>query len=304
VTDTTIVIDNDVSLDGQGNLTVDGNLDHPVFKVDYFVNAWLLNLTVTRGWSGDDWAGGIMNYGDLTLERCRVTHNVVDGYYPAGDLRGSGIWSKGTLLVYDSTISENELRGDDGGAAIYSFGTLIFTNSTVSGNTHGGIAAVTALVTNSTVSSNSGGGFAFTSSSGTATMTHTTVTGNTGYGIAKSSPSSTLFVKNSLVDGDCILPPWHEGAPVASAGGNLESTGDTCGFDQPTDQVNVADPMLGPLQDNGGPTQTHALLQGSVAIDRIPQGGCIDADGQPLTTDQRGEPRDSMCDVGAFEVQP
>jgi hypothetical protein len=68
----------------------------------------------------------------------------------------------------------------------------------------------------------------------------------------------------------------------------------------------VPDPMLGPLQDNGGPTMTHALLPGSVAIDRIPPSLCVDADGQPLTEDQRGEPRPgrTMCDVGAFEVQP
>ena len=52
---------------------------------------------------------------------------------------------------------------------------------------------------------------------------------------------------------------------------------------------------------------THALLTEpgmSVAIDQIPEAECLDADGAPLTTDQRGFPRDSMCDVGAFEVQP
>ena len=48
----------------------------------------------------------------------------------------------------------------------------------------------------------------------------------------------------------------------------------------------------------------HLGLPGSVAIDRIPEDRCVDADGEPLTADQRGFPRDSMCDVGAFEVQP
>jgi len=86
----------------------------------------------------------------------------------------------------------------------------------------------------------------------------------------------------------------------------VESPGDTCGFDRPTDQVNVGadDLKLGPLQENGGPTETHALGDGSVAIDVIPEAECLDADGDPLTTDQSGFPRDSMCDVGAFEVQP
>ena len=98
------------------------------------------------------------------------------------------------------------------------------------------------------------------------------------------------------------------GELTASGGNNIESPGNTCGFDQATDQVNVKAEQLnlGPLQDNGGPTQTHALGAGSVAIDPIPEAECVDADGEPLTTDQRGEPRPggTMCDVGAFEVQP
>ena len=50
--------------------------------------------------------------------------------------------------------------------------------------------------------------------------------------------------------------------------------------------------------------QENALGEGSVVIDQIPAVDCVDADGELLTTDQRGEPRDSMCDVCAFEVQP
>ena len=72
----------------------------------------------------------------------------------------------------------------------------------------------------------------------------------------------------------------------------------------------ITDPV-GPLQDNGGPTMTHALQTVpvvSVAIDKIPEADCVHADGSPLTTDQRGQPRPetggTMCDVGAFEVQP
>jgi hypothetical protein len=60
--------------------------------------------------------------------------------------------------------------------------------------------------------------------------------------------------------------------------------------------------------DVGEPTETHALGDGSVAIDVIPEEDCVDADGARLTTDQRGEPRPetggTMCDVGAFEAQP
>ena len=65
----------------------------------------------------------------------------------------------------------------------------------------------------------------------------------------------------------------------------------------------MPDPLLGPLQNNGGPTQTHALLAGSPAIDASDPGGCRDSLGAPLLTDQRGFPRPVVgCDIGAFEV--
>ena len=98
-----------------------------------------------------------------------------------------------------------------------------------------------------------------------------------------------------------------------SGGYNIESPGNTCGFDQTGDQASVTTEQLnlGPLADNGGPTMTHALQTVpvvSAAIDQIPADACVDADDEPLTTDQRGEPRpagaESKCDVGSFEVQP
>jgi hypothetical protein len=111
-----------------------------------------------------------------------------------------------------------------------------------------------------------------------------------------------MTLANSLVDGEC------EGILVTSNGYNIESPGDTCGFNQTTDQVNLTEEQLNldELADNGGPTMTHALGARSVAIDQIAEADCVDADGELLTTDQRGKPRPggTMCDVGAFEVQP
>jgi hypothetical protein len=166
----------------------------------------------------------------------------------------------------------------------------------------------TLTLTNSTVSRNSaqyGGGVHNTY--GPLTVTNSTVSDNTasdGGGICNEGTAGrTLTLTNTLVDNDCA-----GGFSVVSGGSNLESPGDTCGFDQMGDQVNVSadDLKLGELADNGGPTKTHALGAGSVAIDWIPAEDCVDADGQPLTTDQRGQPRPagSRCDVGAFEVQP
>ncbi|MGB5696912.1 MAG: choice-of-anchor Q domain-containing protein, partial [Polyangiales bacterium] len=117
------------------------------------------------------------------------------------------------------------------------------------------------------------------------------------------SSGGSVRAIGSLIDGDCSIDSTAE----ASDGHNIESPGDTCGFDHGTDLVNITEGQLdlGPLRDNGGPTMTHALLPGSVAIDVIPEVDCVDADGAPLTTDQRGEsrPGGTMCDVGAFEVQ-
>jgi hypothetical protein len=95
----------------------------------------------------------------------------------------------------------------------------------------------------------------------------------------------------SLVDGEC-------GGEIISEGYNIESPGSTCGFQM--DGLSANGLGLGPLKHNGGPTETHALMPGSLAIDRIPKDECV------LGEDQRGEPRPggSMCDAGAFEVQP
>ncbi len=96
---------------------------------------------------------------------------------------------------------------------------------------------------------------------------------------------------------------------LMSGGHNLGDDG-TCGLTDPTDLPNT-NPMLGPLQHNGGPTETHALLPGSPAIDAIPPADCRwDDDGDPgtpevpLATDQRGvaRPQGAGCDIGAVEV--
>lgn len=85
------------------------------------------------------------------------------------------------------------------------------------------------------------------------------------------------------------------------------SSDGTCSLHNSGDRNNT-DPMLGPLQNNGGPTLTQALLDGSPAIDSGNPSGCTDGNGQLLTTDQRGYPRPDHedtggCDMGAYERQ-
>jgi hypothetical protein len=82
------------------------------------------------------------------------------------------------------------------------------------------------------------------------------------------------------------------------------SSDDSCGFIAAGDLQNT-DPKLRPLQNNGGPTLTHALLPGSPAIDAAPLASCVDAQANPLVADQRGEtrPQGGACDIGAYELQ-
>ena len=161
-------------------------------------------------------------------------------------------------------------------------GALRLTNSTVSGNT-----------------AESTGGGLHNTGGGEIWLINSTLSGNSAgaSGGAVYSFMSTTYLTNTLVDGDCAL----DRAPILSSGHNLESPGNTCGLDQPTDEsgVSTEDLKLGPLSDNDGATTTHALLPGSVAVDRIPKAMC------EVDEDQRGvaRPQGGTCDVGAFEQE-
>ena len=245
--------------------------------------------------SGDERGGGIWNEGTAILTNAEVSGN--DG----GEI-GGGIDNLGTLTLINSTVSSNHA---DLAGGIFNTGTLTLMRSTVWSNgalVLGGIwneLGGTFTATNSTISGN-GAQFLVGSifNDGTLTLTNSTVSGN-GEDLASDILNTGLLtVTNSLVDGDC-------NGVITSNGYNIESPGDTCGFDtNKGDQVSVTEQQLklGELADNGGPTMTHALLPGSVAIDVVPANAC------QVDTDQRGEPRPTMggtmCDVGAFEVQP
>ncbi|MEJ2239377.1 MAG: choice-of-anchor Q domain-containing protein, partial [Gemmatimonadales bacterium] len=311
-----IVIGNDVILDGEGNLILDGQDNHRVLSVPSGSRVTLDGITVTRGYIDDGNGGGIANGGRLTLLNSAVKNSVArltSRYLKRG--YGGGIHNTETVTLINCTVSGNTARGTwqpptwcwegpcpdvfvggDGGG-IDNRKTLLLINSTVSENEAEGI-----------------GGGIYNQYGHVGRYTNSTISGNRALrgGAIYNNSGGTLTVTNTLVNGVCNEP---YGA-VVSNGYNVESPGDTCGFDQETDQVNVSaeELNLGRLADNGGPTMTHALLtdpEDSVAIDWIPAQDCLDADGAPLATDQRGEPRpvailgaEPKCDVGAFEVQP
>ena len=258
------------------NLTITGPTTSPGITIDGGGNhrvmvvlsgaTHIANLTIANGNAFN--GGGIYNAGPDTGKD--------------GIILSDG----GTLTVTNSAFSGNSAF--DGGG-IYNDGTLTVTNSTFSGNSAfdpglgGGIYNDRTLtVTNSTFSSNSagsGGGIA----SGGSTVLKGTILANESSG------------------GNCA-------GPITDAGYNISDDG-TCGFTKTGSASNgdSVDPMLaGGLSNNGGPTFTIALLMGSPAIDAIPKADCTFANGDPLTTDQRGYVRPSpahptTCDIGAFE---
>ena len=268
----------------------------------------IADVTVRNGRITAGLGGGINNLGTLT-----VTNSIVSGNTAGG---GGGIINLGTLTLTNSRVSGNTASDGDGGG-IYNFSNMNVTNSTISGNTTSGTFASGGgihnfgdmNVTNSTISGNAasgttgrGGGIR---NFGTLTLTNSTVSDNSapdGGGIGHLDSPVTAI--NSIIannaGGNC---GEFFGSAIVSQGHNLSSDG-TCGLGS-TGDLPGTNPLLGPLQDNGGPTQTHALLAGSPAIDA----GDDSVLGPPqnLVTDQRGAayPRKQRLhvDIGAFEVE-
>jgi hypothetical protein len=139
------------------------------------------------------------------------------------------------------------------------------------------------------------GGAIDTYGCGGGVVSYTTIAGNSS---GLNLPCSDLVVTGSIIAASAPGPNCAGAAPHESAGYNLD-TGVSCTFAKPTD-LTAADPRLGPLAANGGPTLTRAPASGSPAIDH----GGTRATGCPAA-DQRGvsRPQGPACDIGAVEVQ-
>jgi len=230
-------------------------------------------------------AGGIYNTGMMTITGSTINDNQNGNAGHFGG-PGGGIVNGGTMTIQDSTIRGNrgvggDIEGGDGGG-IYNAGPLQIIHCSITANT-----------------GRNGGGVA-----GGGNIAHTTFSNNSA-----SSNGGAIYVTSSLELGNTILKAGASGVNIFNNGGSFITHGynissdDGSGFlNGPGDQINT-DPMLGPLQDNGGPTFTHALLPGSPAIDA----------GDPKFTpppfyDQRGTPFvrvfNGRIDIGSFEVQP
>ena len=278
---------------------------HPDPRYDYFRIFNIQSGTVTiSGLTMSGGAGGVSNNGTLTLANSTISGNLLDN---GGG--GGGIANGGTLAVTNSTVSGNRTPFGSGAGISNNAGTVNVTNSTVTGNTAGtyrqmggaggggGISNLGALtMTNSTVSGNvSYGGGSGISNGGTVTLRNTIVTGNS---------------RSAYTLGDPQGPSDINGPVDSSSSFNLIGVGGSGGLINGTNnnQVGVANPGLGALASNGGPTQTRALLPGSPAINAGSNAFIANPpfSGPPFT-DQRGTgfPRitNSTVDIGAFESQ-
>ncbi len=244
--------------------------------------ATLSGLTVTggiaRGYSGsfhvgDGNGGGVFNpRGTLTMTDCTISGNSATDYF-ANESNGGGGLCNGflaTTTLTNCTISGNSTSQDsDAGGGVCNFGGLTLTNCTISGNS----------ATKSDRNAFGGG----VSNFGTATLTNCTVSGNTSNnslgdtgGIASNFAHLTLT--NTIVAGN-----------TGALYGRLEAAS--------TNNLIGGNPLLAPLGNYGGPTQTMPLFPGSPAID-----AGTTRTGIP-TTDQRGLGRVGPTDIGAVESQ-
>jgi hypothetical protein len=269
--------------------------------------------------------GGIYNYAlrTLTVSNSTLSSNL------AGS--GGGVYNAGALMVSNSTLSGNTASGGYGGGIYNEFyGQLTVSNSTLSGNTAsggsgGGIADIGPLmVGDSTLSGNSAGAYGggiWNYGTNPITLTNVTLTANLantrggsffrGGGLDVDNLGSTVL-HNTLIASNfngATGTTRDDVYGVLDASGDYNLIGDGTGMTGLSNGINgnqvgsasfPIDPLLGPLQDNGGPTLTHALLSGSPAIDAGNNAYATD-------WDQRGPgyPRivNGIIDIGAFEVQ-
>ncbi|MFM5890240.1 MAG: beta strand repeat-containing protein, partial [Dolichospermum sp.] len=314
-----------------GNISSDGG----GIRVDSNAALDLYNSTVTGNKASGYYnnGGGIYNSGVVYLRNGSTVSNNIAAE------EGGGIYnSDGTLIATNSTISNNE-GGVYGGGISTLIGSVTLINTTVRGNSAGNGGGIksngtSVALLNTTISGNSAnsrGGGIYASTDGVFNLINSTVTkntaisteyGNGGGGIY--SLGATVNLKNTIVAGNInsnapdLLSSFLSSALFNGNNNNLigNLTGAKGTVGTGTDIVNP-NPGLGPLQNNGGLTLTHALLSGSPAINAgnnslIPADTeDLDGDGnrtEPIPFDNRGSGftriSSGTVDIGAFEFQP
>jgi hypothetical protein len=329
----TLTIAANTTIDGTGQtVTISGNKAVRVFQVNSGVTLNLKRLTVANGYvdlyDPNPRGAGVMNSGGTLI----IDNSTISGNYT---LYGAGVYSAGgSVTVRNSNFVGNytysTLDSYGGGSGVYIVGgTLDVVDSTFSGNDNDGLGGGVYLgggtlkVSNSTFSGNSASdGGAIHAPSGTLTISNSTFTGNYAaiFGGGVSIGNASLTVINSTFSGNAAFlggASFSSGGTAIlrntiaanSAGGKecrglITDLGGNLSYPDSTTCPGIhLNPLLGPLQDNGGPTKTMALGAGSPAIDAADDATCA---APPVNNlDQRGitRPQGAHCDIGAFEQQ-
>ncbi len=258
-------------------------------------NSLLANNHAAGGEASYGEGGAIRNDGVMTMTQSTIQNNRVSDDNDYGI--GGGIVNQGALHIERSTLTDNHtVRGPGGAIANRLGGRLKVINSTISANGSG-----------------SGGGIANGNEfddPGAVMLIHTTIANNIGGGLYNrgvTTATNTIIAGNLLdVDEKTTAQNCFSAGTFTSLGATLLGNVGNCPSDGPgditIDNTTVFTALLGPLADNGGPTLTHALLAGSVAIDSANAANCAMA--AVGGVDQRGvlRPQGPACDIGAYEA--
>jgi hypothetical protein len=287
-----LVVSSPITIDGNGVGTLTRAAGAPNFRLFTVIDGASLTMSDMEltgglasgvGATGD--GGAVFNLGTLDLTDCTLANNRAEGTGTGG--RGGAIYAQegsAATTLADCTVADNVAANFGGGASgggLFNLdGSMTLTYCTVAGNVVSGAAAA-----------------------GGAVYNLEQVTPRTG------APSANLLLRYSILAGsvggvDVVNERANpalgtatfnafpldivQTAPVAIGAVTRNDAG-----------VLVADPMLGPLTDNGGPTLTMALRPGSIALNAAV---VLDSPPAAPATDQRGVVRDGQPDIGAFEV--
>lgn len=221
--------------------------------------------------------GAIENYGQMLVHRSTFVGNYA---FHLGGAQGGAIYNAATLIVNHSTFNTNKADGsfvDPSGGAIYNGAILTVNNSTFSNNS----LPIADFATAGSAISNEG----------TAWIYQSTFDGNTSSSLATNGATHLYnsIVANSINGVDC------EGTLTTNINNLIEDG--SCGA------TLTGDPVLGPLVNSGGSTQTHLPLTGSPAIDAADSATCLSTDQRGITRPQDGNNDGvAICDIGAVEV--